>query len=148
MPEIQPTAAPKRHDPPSSKATDGAISDRVWLINRDPDRVYCEANPNDAYCGVPFMQTEGWEIERHRKDGPRYVGGDVAKDGSAMTRFGQILMSRSAAMQAEYEARKAQVATDRARAIGQRGGVDRVVGPTGQLAHNAVEETIERSREA
>jgi hypothetical protein len=137
----------KRIDPPS-RPVDGAVTDAIQIGNQDPTRVYCLANPNDFYCGVPEMQRLGWEIERSRKDGPRIFGGEASKDGEVVTVLGQVLMSRSRAKQAEYEARKAAVADMRSKSIGARGGVDGIVGPTGQVAQfsQSPEETIERVR--
>lgn len=137
----------KRIDP-VSRSVDGAINDIACYTQLDPNRVYVEANPNDFYCGVQEMKRQGWEIETYRKDGPRIVGGETAGDGSALTRYGNVLMSRTRASHEEYERRKQQVAADRSKAIGQKGGYDRVVGPTGQLAYHveSPEEYVERGK--
>jgi len=138
---------PKRIDPPS-RSVDGAITDVAHIANKDPNRVYCLANPNDAYCGADEMVRQGWEVETVRKDGPRVTGGAAASDGSAVTMFGQVLMSRSREAHEAYEARKADVANMRSRAIGQRGGIDPFVGPAGKVAEHTVDpgEYVERFR--
>lgn len=123
----------RRHDPPS-RPVDGAFTEQAKIRNTDPERVYCLANPNDFDTGVAEMQRLGWVIETHRKDGPRVMGGETAKDGDTLTLGGQLLMSRSRAAQEAYEKEKAAVAALRSASIGQRGGVDGLVGPTGRPA--------------
>lgn len=130
MPETQ-----KRFDPPS-RPIDGDINLQAELTNLDPARVYCKANPNDYFTGVPFMQRNGWVVETHRKDGPRVVGGLTSKDGDVLTIAGDYVMSRSREAHAAYEAAKHKVADLRSKAIGQRGGVDQVRGDNGRLAEH------------
>lgn len=135
MPDPSPQ---KRHDPPQSRVPDGAINDVTrWTIkvagevrplSDDPDRVYCEANPNDPDCGVQEMRRLGWQLERARKDGPQLVGGDASSDGEILTRNGMHLMSRPRKAHQGYEAEKFRVADDRSRAIGQHGGADPIGG--------------------
>lgn len=106
---------------------------QVLLRNLDPHRVYCLANPNDFYCGVSALKGQGWVLESHRKDGPRVMGGETAKDGDILAIGDQLLMSRPRAMHDEYEREKLGVADRRSTAIGQPGGADPFRGPTGRL---------------
>lgn len=124
------------------------MNDMALLAGKDPARVYCLANPNDFYCGVREMSRLGWVTETNRKDGPRVIGGDTAKDGDLVTLFGDVLMSRSLEAHRADQERSWSVADARSKAIGQRGGVDGVVGPTGRPAYfvESPEETIERGR--
>lgn len=117
-------------------------------MNKDPGRAYCLANPNCNRTGVREMQRLGWAIESHRKDGPKLEGGDTSKDGDMLTYDGQVLMSRPAEMEAQRAERVREVAALRSKAIGQRGGVDAITGPTGQAAYFAQDpsEFVERSR--
>lgn len=124
---------PKRHDPPS-RPVDGSLDDQARLRNTDPDRVYCLANPNDPDTGLTEMLRLGWVQEFHRKGGPMILGGDVASDGAAITLRGSVLVSRGRAEHEAYERQKFAVADQRARSIGQKGGVDAIVGPTGRPA--------------
>lgn len=124
---------PKRIDPPS-RPVDGDINSQARLLNLDPERSYCIANPNDMDTGLPEMLRLGWTVEHHRKGGPIVRGGEVASDGSAITLRGGILVSRPREHQEAYEREKFAVADARARAIGQRGGVDGLVDPTGRVA--------------
>lgn len=127
----------KRIDPPS-RPVDGAMTEAAHITNKDLKRHYILANPNDPWCGVQEMQRLGYEIERHRKDGPRVIGGETAKDGDVLTLFGQYVMSEPLDRYREREARKQSVADMRSNAIGQPGGVDQVRGATGRLANWAV----------
>lgn len=138
MSALNEPAQPKRHDPPRSTNPDGAINEITRWKNIDPARVYCEANPNDHDTGVPEMKRLGWEVELQRKGGPVLIGGDAASDGSACTRNGMILMSRSREKHVEYEREKFAVADDRSRAIGRLGGADQVAGVYGH-AHNTAD---------
>lgn len=98
----------------------------------DPARVYCLADPNND-AGVRALRPDGWVVETTRKDGPRIIGGDTVKDGDELRIGDQVVMSRPRLMQEEYERQKAAAASRRSQAIGQRGGVDPFVGPTGRL---------------
>lgn len=138
-----PTAPEKRIDPPS-RPVDGDINDQAFIRGQDPERVYMLADPNDPYCGVGAMREWGWEVELQRKDGPRIRGGLTVADGSAVTKFGQILMSRPRAMHEAYLAQVEAIAAQRAEAIGRPGGVDGVRGPTGRVAHNETSEYVTR----
>lgn len=130
MPDVQ-----KRHDPPS-RPVDGDINEQAELINKDPNRVYCKASPNDYYTGVPALMRLGWVVETHRKDGPRVIGGMTSKDGDALTIAGDYVMSRSREAQEAYERSKNKMADMRSAAIGQRGGVDGVRGDNGSMAYH------------
>lgn len=123
----------KRIDPPS-RPVDGAITDMALIGNKRPDRVYAVANPNCQFTGVDEYVRQGWEIEIARKDGIKILGGKPAADGSAVTLFGQIVMSRSVEAHEAYLAKKHALAATRSKAIGQRGGVDGVRGDNGRLA--------------
>lgn len=125
----------RRHDPPS-RPVDGAFTDQAFLRNLNSERVYCLANPDDFHTGVPEMLRLGWELETHRKDGPKFVGGLTAKDGDLMTYGGDVLLSRTKESQREYEAKKQSMADMRSKAIGQPGGVDGVRGTTGRPAQH------------
>jgi len=115
---------PKRDPLPRSE---GDINGQLMLLRSlDPARVYCVANPGDFYCGVAALKGLGWSVEMRRKDGPRVLGDEGAKDGEPLMLGDQMLMSRPRAMQEEYERGKAAVADQRAEAIGQKGGVDRI----------------------
>lgn len=105
----------------------------MYLTNTDPDRVYQLADPDDKWCGVNEQRKHGWVVEHYRKDGPRIIG-EGPTDGSAMTMWGLILMSRPLALHKEYLARGAEVAKTRSKSIGQPGGPDRVPGASGRLA--------------
>lgn len=112
---------------PDSRPVDGDINDLMRIVNMDPNRVYCVANPNDEMTGLYWMQRQGWEVELSRADGPRIDGVPVANDGSAVTAFGgQILMSRTREAHEAYCRRRDGVADMRSKAIGQPGGVDGV----------------------
>lgn len=138
-----PSAPEKRIDPPS-RPVDGDINDTAYIVGQDPERVYVLADPNEHYCGASAMAELGWEVERHRKDGPRVRGGLTAKDGDTITKFGQVLMSRPRAMHEQYLAMAAAMADQRAKAIGQPGGVDGVRGATGRVAYNETSEYVTR----
>jgi hypothetical protein len=138
-----PKAPEKRIDPPS-RPVDGDINDAVSIAGQDPARVYVLADPNEHYCGVSAMQELGWEVERQRKDGPRMRGGQTAKDGDLITKFGQVLMSRPREIHEMFMKQAADVANQRAAAIGQPGGVDGVRGTTGKVAHNETSEYVTR----
>jgi hypothetical protein len=124
---------PTRVDPPS-RPVDGSILTAVKLVNADPGRQYIRANPNDEWTGVPAMKQLGYEVERHRKDGPRYVGGARANDGDLVIAHGLVLMSRPVEMQRAAEEHTRHVARTRAMAMGQPGGVDSVTGDGGKPA--------------
>lgn len=79
------------------------------------------------------MKGLGWVIESHRKDGPKIMGGETAKDGDILAIQDQVVMSRPRVMHEEYELQKFGVADRRAEAIGQHGGLDPFAGPTGRL---------------
>lgn len=134
MPE--PQAQPKRHDPPS-RPVDGDINTAAWLTNTDPKRVYCLANPNDADCGVMHMRMLGWTVELARKDGPQIIGGDVSTDGTALQLRGSYVMSRPVEAHLAALREGWAVADQRARAIGQPGGIDGVRSADGKLAQFA-----------
>jgi hypothetical protein len=120
-----------RQDPPS-RPVDGDLD--LHVENKEPDRWYILANPNDTYCGVQRMLAMGYRVETRRKDGPRLVGGNFATEGEAVTFNGDILMSCPLA---EHIARwkKGQAM---ARLFDQRsvspGGIDGLSGPTGKAA--------------
>jgi hypothetical protein len=135
----------KRFDPPS-RPVDGDITQQAVLKNTDPSRVYCQANPLDAYSGVRFLQTQGWVVETHRKDGPRIVGGLTVKDGDYLAIHDQVIMSRPRELEEQYERHKAALADGRSLAIGQRGGVDPFRGPTGRLPQFTEDPREERVR--
>lgn len=111
----------------------------------DPTRVYCLADPNND-TGVRAQRTEGWLVETHRKDGPRIIGGDTAKDGDALAINDQVVMSRPRAMQEEYERQKLATADRRSVSIGQKGGLDPFVGPTGRMPQFIEDPREERVR--
>jgi hypothetical protein len=116
---------------------DGDINTAAWLTNTDPGRVYCLANPNDLDSGVMHLRMLGWTVELSRKDGPQVRGGDVSKDGTSLEYRGGYVMSRTReAHLAELQAGWV-VADQRARAIGQPGGIDGVRGVEGRLAQFA-----------
>lgn len=119
----------KRHDPPS-RPVDGDINEQAVWVNLDPNRVYCEANPNDEDTGVAEMTRLGWVVESARKDGPRLAGGTAASDGSTLTRKGQVLMSRDRSLHQEALQSAWAVAKQRSGAIGEPGNYD--PGPTGR----------------
>lgn len=123
----------KRHDPPS-RPVEGAFTEQGYLRNLDPARVYCLANPNDFETGVAEMLRLQWVTETVRKDGPHVVGGATASDGSVVTYGGSVLMSRPRTAQDSYERSKAEMASQRAKAIGAPGSIDQLKGPTGRLA--------------
>lgn len=133
-----PAATPpsKRHDPPS-RPVDGDINSQAWLTNQDPTRVYCLADPNDAYCGVQHLRRLGWVVELARADGPQVAGGDVVTDGSALQMAGLCVMSRPLEKHQEYLRQGYAVADQRAKAIGQPGGVDGIRSVEGRLAQFA-----------
>ena len=116
---------------------DGDINDQAWLDHKDPTRVYCLADPNDVYCGVQHLRRLGWEVEHARPDGPRIVGGDVSTDGSALQNAGLYVMSRPLEKHVEYLRQGWAVADQRAKAIGQPGGIDGVRSVEGRLAQFA-----------
>lgn len=125
---------PKRHDPPT-RPVDGDINDAAVWVNQDPNRVYCEANPNDEDTGVNEMLRLGWTVELARKDGPRAIGGAVAADGSQLTRKGQVLLSRDRTLHEQYLRQTWAVADQRSGAISSRGGPGTDFrGPTGRPA--------------
>lgn len=139
--------AEKRIDPPS-RPVDGDINDLIEIVNRDPKRVYRLANPNDRIAGVQHLQRLGYIVETQRKDGPRIVGGDVVSDGTHVSWMGDVLMSAPLEVEERAAAKARDVAAMRSRAIGQKGGVDGVIGPTGQAAYFVQDpsEHIERVR--
>jgi hypothetical protein len=119
---------------------------QVVLRNLDPARVYCLANPNDFYCGVAAMKGLGWVLEYGRKDGPKVLGGETAKDGDLLTVGDQVVMSRPRVMQEEYEREKLAVAARRSESIGQPGGSDPFRGPTGRIPQFTEDPREERVR--
>lgn len=119
---------------------------QALLRGLDPQRVYCLANPNDFYCGVAALKGQGWVLETNRKDGPRVMGGETAKDGDMLAIGDQVVMSRPRVMQEEYEREKVAVADRRSLAIGQPGGADPFRGPTGRLPQFAEDPREERVR--
>lgn len=135
---------PQRIDPPRSAPVDGDFTRQARIGNKDPNRVYCLANPNDFETGVPEMESQGWIVETKRKGGPTVIG-CTASDGSALTVGGQILMSRSREAQQRYEEEKVRMSSLRSQAIGQKGGIDAVVNrATGRAAYVQENETNER----
>ena len=116
---------------------DGDINSQAWLSNQDPTRVYCLADPNDTYCGVQHLRRLGWEVVLATKDGPQIVGGDVSTDGTALQMDGLYVMSKPLEKHQEYLRQGYAVADQRAKAIGQPGGVDAVRSVEGRLAHFA-----------
>lgn len=127
----------KRIDPPS-RPVDGSVLSAVRTTNADPERQYVWANPNDEWTGVAAMVQRGYVVETKRKDGPRLVGGETASDGSAMTSFGQILMSRPIAMMYADQEHARRGAFARRQAMGRPGGVDQVRGDGGSLAQVSI----------
>lgn len=126
---VQPT---KRIDPPFRQVEGRMITD---LSNKDPKRHYVLANPNDPYCGVDEMAARGYLVETIRKGGPYYPGIQASKEGSAVTRLGQVLMSCPIELYQSEWNRSQQVASERQRSITQAGGVDGVRSPaTGRPA--------------
>lgn len=127
------TAVPRK-DIPRSRPVDGAIGNQVR--NKDPNRHYVLANPNDDYCGVSFYLELGYEVELTRKDGPKMFAGRTSQEGSQVTFHGQVLMS--CPMDEHLE--RLQAGWDRAEAIDRQikapGGIDQLRGPTGRLAIN------------
>ncbi len=132
-----------RVDPPS-RSVDGSTNAKI--TNKDPNRVYRLANPNDEETGVEYLLTEGYMVEKYRKDGPRIVGGKTAAEGSAIMFRGQVLMS----CPAEVEMARYQAGQDRAALIDQQilkpGGIDGVRGGSGRLATNLSTHEVEFSR--
>ena len=112
-------AARTRHDPPSRSA-DGfrRLED---VLNKDPNRFYIFADPNNEDTGVSHYEALGYEVERKRADGPKLIGGLGVSEGDALTRSGQVLMSCPLAAREEAEsfaAAKAQAFDDRIRRNG------------------------------
>lgn len=126
----------KRHDPPSL-SLEGDLSERALIVNQDPAREYCLANPDDSRTGVPEMLRLGWEMENQRKDGPRIAGGMTTRDGDLITIEDQVLMSRPRERQQAALKKAWDVADVRAKAIGQPGGIDGVRGDGGRPAQFA-----------
>lgn len=83
----------KRIDPVSRPADGRSRQDIV--LNRDPNRHYVYANPNDDDTGVEMYKGLGYEVETTRPDGPRSAVGRTLSEGEAVTVRSQILMSRS-----------------------------------------------------
>ncbi len=82
----------KRHDPPSTAADGFRHLDKI--TGADPSRWYCFTNPNDSSTGTAaYLMREGARVELKTPDGPRLVAGDGVKEGDAITREGQILVS-------------------------------------------------------
>ncbi len=136
MPETLPRVDPK------SRAVDGGPEIRIE--NARPDRVYMLANPGDAYCGLRWALAHGWEVETHRKDGPRFAGATGMKDGANIEYLEQVLVSRpKAEHDADFQRGQAYADLAERRSL-EPGGVGRVVGGTGKLAVNTSE--IERVR--
>lgn len=79
-----------RIDPPS-RPVDGAVADGIR--NADPTRHYVLANPSDDYYGVSHMMELGYEVETRRPGGPHFLGVNASAEGTAVVRFGQMLMS-------------------------------------------------------
>jgi hypothetical protein len=122
----------KRVDPPS-RSVDGDVN--AILANKDPNRWYIFANPNDEYCGAPAMEELGYVIEVATKGGVRIKGGMTSKEGSALMLRGQLLMSCPLELHlARYNEGQARADAIDA-AIGRAGGIDGVRGATGRLAH-------------
>lgn len=136
----------KRVDPPS-RPVDGDVNDLVVLVNKDPNRVYRLANPNDKIAGVQHLSRLGYVVETQRKDGPRIDGGDIVSDGSHVSWMGDVLMSAPLETEQKFATKARSVAEQRSKAIGQRGGVDGV-SVYGEAAHwKGTEEYIERVRD-
>lgn len=123
----------KRNDPPS-RPTDGDLQAKI--VNKDPNRWYILANPNDDWCGVAEMLNLGFEIERPRKDGPKIAGGRASAEGDRIELRGNVLMSCPLEVYKQrYEEgqRRADLIDE---AIGRPGGIDGLRGTTGRLAEN------------
>ena len=82
----------KRIDPVSRPADGRSAMDIV--LNRDPERHYVYANPNDDDTGVEAYLGMGYEVETARPDGPRSAVRRTLAEGKAVTVRSQILMSR------------------------------------------------------
>lgn len=106
----------KRIDPPS-RPVDGDINDQVEIVNRDPNRVYRLASPNNLV-GVDLLTRYGFVVETSRKDGPRILGGPTAADGAALTFMGDVLMSAPVEVERKMQERARKTADNYQRAVG------------------------------
>ena len=131
---------------PVSRPTDGATPDT--LRNKDPERHYVLANPNDPHYGVDYMAALGYELEYKRPGGPAFPGLNASADGTSITRLGQVLMS---CPMEEYLRRynDGQAKVDSLSLnIAKHGDADgRIAGPTGRPAYWA-EDPSERPQGA
>ena len=114
--------ARKRVDP-QSRPVSGI---RPWdqISNRDPDRHYVWANPNDDSTGVSYYAGIGYEVETFRKDGPQPKVTRTLKDGAEITCMGQVLMSCPMEYRLAIEAEGAMQADAMERRIVAPGGID------------------------
>lgn len=119
---------------PKSRPVDGDRNSGIRLVNADPRRHYVLANPNDEDTGLAFYESMGYTIETMRKDGPRFTGGKLSREGDRVTKSGQVLVSCPIEDYEAQEQAKLSYAAQVDRRSKAPGGVDGVQGATGRLA--------------
>ena len=118
--------ARRRQDPVSSPAS----GMRAWEVvyQRDPDRHYVWADPNEPMTGVQNYLALGYEVETYRKDGPQPAVTRTLKDGGEITVKGMNLMSCPLEhLRTSYDEGQARADTTEKRII-KPGGVDQLRG--------------------
>lgn len=107
------------------------------LVNKEKGKDYCYVNPSDAYFGVDYYKSIGYEIERPTADGVRPLLGQGKSDGEAITQLGQVLMSRPKEIGKEEFEMGQQVADSLDKKMIRTGGVDGLRGMVrGQSVEN------------
>jgi hypothetical protein len=100
------------------------------ISNKQPDRAYLLANPNDEMTGVSMMEAVGWLPLMAGKDKEKIVGGRPDAGGRLTVR-GLVIMWRPLADQEEDLREKHAFAARHEVAKRQPGGIDNVVGVSG-----------------
>lgn len=100
------------------------------ISNKQPDRAYVLANPNDEMTGVPMMEAVGWIPLMAGKDKEKIVG-SRPDAGGRLTVRGLVVMWRPLADQEEDQKEKHAFAVRHEEAKRKPGGIDNVVGVSG-----------------